>query len=457
MAKYTSMAYGSADEMIFGTAKKPVSIGIGPVELGSKYVYPQIVPHPRPGSEASKEKILREYQRMTDDALGRCVALGFPGLVIEFEHIYQMTSQPEWAAAIHAQSKAQMQDYHDKYGLKSALISTVADLRKPDMVHMRKSQELDWMLGSFQSTAANGADVLSIETMGGKEVFDYAVQRQDIKGVIFGIGVLSSLDMAWLWPQIVDIAKKNNINPGGDTDCARGNTAMFLAGGYVSTDLPHTFAALARACSAARSLVAYESGATGPTKDCAYEDPIVKAITGVPITMEGVASACAHSEMQSNIVSAVVDLWSNEAVEYHDMFGGSSVEVFTEILGYNVAQMNAAIELGSAKELQAINIASDKYRDVHGFMLSPDNAYEIGKAIVSNVDSYYLRSKTAVLRTADLISGDSKLQLTDFEREALDKARREVEALPDNEGDFIDQCLAEYKKVPGFDPTSYGL
>lgn len=457
MAKYTSMAYSSADEMIFGTAKKPVSIGIGPVELGKKYVYPQIVPHPRPGSEATKEKILREYQRMTDDALGRCVALGFPGLVIEFEHIYQMTSQPEWAAAIFSQAKGQMQEYYDKYGLKSALVSTVADLRKPDMVHMRRSQELDWMLASFESTAANGADVLSIETMGGKEVFDYAVQRQDIRGVIFGIGVLSSVDMEWLWPQIVATAQKNGITPGGDTDCARGNTAMFLAGGYTATDLPHTFAALARACSAARSLVAYEQGATGPTKDCAYEDPIIKAITGVPITMEGVASACAHSELQSNVVAAVVDLWSNEAVEYHDMFGGSSVEVFTEILGYNVAQMNAAIELGSAKELQAINIASDKYRDVHGFMLSPDNAYEIGKAIVSKADSYYLRSKAAVLKTADLISGDSKIQLTDFEREALDKARREVEALPDNEGDFIDQCLAEYKKVPGFDPSSYGF
>jgi len=457
MPKYTSMAYSSWDEMIFGTCKAPVSIGLGPLELGKKYVYPQIVPHPRPGSEATKDKILREYQRMTEDALGRCVALGFPGLVIEFEHIYQMTSQPEWAAAIHAQAKSQMKDKFDKYGLKSALVSTVADLRKPDMVHMRRSQELDWMLGSFASTAAQGADVLSIETMGGKEVFDYAVQRQDIKGVIFGIGVLSSIDMAWLWPQIVETAKKNKIVAGGDTDCARGNTAMFLAGGYQSTDLPHTFAALARACSAARSLVAYECGAVGPSKDCAYEDPIIKAITGIPITMEGKASACAHSELQSNLVGAVVDLWSNEAVEQHDMFGGSSVEVFTEILGYDVALMNAAIELGTAKELQNMMIASDKYRDTHGFMLSPDNAYEIGKAIVGNVDSYYGRSRAAVLKCADLMAGDSKLQLTDVERDALSKARKEVEALPEKEGDFIDQCLSEYKKVPGFDPTSYGL
>jgi methanol--5-hydroxybenzimidazolylcobamide Co-methyltransferase len=457
MPKYTSMAYGSAAEMIFGTAKFPVKVGLGPIELGGGWVYPQIVPHPRPGSEATKQKILREYKGMTEDALGRCVALGFPGLVIEFEHIYQMTSQPDWAAAIHSQAKGQMTDYYNKYGLKSALVSTVADLRKPDMVHMRKSQELDWMLASFESTAADGADVLSIETMGGKEVFDYAVQRQDIRGVLFGIGVLSSIDMAWLWPQIVATAKKNNIVAGGDTDCARGNTAMFLAGGYQSTDLPHTFAAMARAVSAARSLVAYECGAVGPSKDCAYEDPIVKAITGIPVTMEGKASACAHSELQSNLVGAVVDLWSNEAVEQHDMFGGSSVEVFTEILGYDVALMNSAITLGTAKELQDMMILSDKYRDTHGFMLAPDNAYEIGKAIVANVDSYYLRSKAAALKCAELMAGDSKLQLTQFEKDAMAKAVKELNALPDNEGDFIDQCLKEYAKVPGFDKTSYGF
>jgi methanol--5-hydroxybenzimidazolylcobamide Co-methyltransferase len=90
-------------------------------------------------------------------------------------------------------------------------------------------------------------------------------------------------------------------------------------------------------------------------------------------------------------------------------------------------------------------------------MLSPDNSYEIGKAIVANVDSYYLRAKAAVLKTAELIAGDKKMLLTDFEKDALAKARADVEALPDNEGDFIDMCLSEYKKVPGFDVTSYGF
>ena len=63
--------------------------------------------------------------------------------------------------------------------------------------------------------------------MGGKEVADYAILRQDIRGWLFGIGYLGSLDMEWIWPQIVEIAKKNKIRAGGDTNCAGANTSMF--------------------------------------------------------------------------------------------------------------------------------------------------------------------------------------------------------------------------------------
>ena len=46
----SKMAYKSADEMIFGTAKKPVKTKRG-LNLGGGHVVPEIVPHPRPGSE----------------------------------------------------------------------------------------------------------------------------------------------------------------------------------------------------------------------------------------------------------------------------------------------------------------------------------------------------------------------------------------------------------------------
>jgi methanol--5-hydroxybenzimidazolylcobamide Co-methyltransferase len=206
-------------------------------------------------------------------------------------------------------------------------------------------------------------------------------------------------------------------------------------------------------------MVAYECGATGPTKDCAYEDPIVKAMTGVPITTEGKTSACGHSDLASNLIAAVCDLWSNEAVEYHDMFGATTTSVFAEILGYDCAQFNCAIDLGLAKEMQTILVNSDAYRDSHSLILVPDNAWAIGNAIVSNTaKGFYPRARAGALKAGSIILADSKMKLTAFEKAALEKAMKDMEALPEDEGTFVDMCMKKYTKaVPGFNPDSYGL
>jgi len=49
------------------------------------------------------------------------------------------------------------------------------------------------------------------------------------------------------------------------------------------------------------------------------------------------------------------------------------------------------------------------------------------------------------------------MKLTALEKNALETAMDDMEALPDDEGTFIDQCLAKYKDVFGFNPASYGL
>lgn len=455
--KFSKMAYASADEMIFGTAKNPVKYGRD-FEVGSGYVFPELVPHPRPGTEETKRSLVREYQRMIKDVLDRCVSLGIPGIQVELEHIWQMTKNPDWGGEIAAQTKHMMEDYYRKFGLKSAIRATIADNRKPDLENIRDCTSLELALKTFQSSAQEGADNLSIESVGGKEITDYTIVRGDIRGTLFGIGVLGSRDMEFMWKQIVEIANKYKVTPGGDTNCAQANVAMFMAGGYQDKSVPHTFAALTRAICAGRSLVAYEQGALGPTKDCGYEDPITKAITGVPISMEGKTCACAHSDLLGNLVAACCDLWSNEAVEYHDMFGGSTTAVFTEILGYDVALMNSAIELGKAKDLQEMMIQSDKYRDTHGFILAPDNAWEIGNAIVSNNGNYYTRARAAAVKAGQLMLGDSNLKMSTFERQTLKDCMSVLESLPAKEADFIDQCVSDYKKlVPGFDPKNYGL
>ena len=453
--KYTKMAYGSGSEMMFGTAKFPVTTKRG-IAIGGGLVHPEVVPHPRPGSEKTMKTLLREYEKANGDALERMTIVGHPTLQVENEHVFQMTHNPKWGGEIAAQTARQMDDYLEKYGLKAAYRSTPADLRKPDMHHMRESDYTREILESFEE-CSKYADIVSIESMGGKEIFDHAIIRNDIGGILFGIGVLGAIDMEWMWDQIVAICKKNNCIAGGDTNCSEANTAMFMAGGMTSKDVPHVIAALARAISASRTLVAYECGATGPTKDCAYEDPIIKAISGVPISTEGKASACAHSDLASNIIMAVCDLWSNEAVEYHDMFGATTTSVFAEILGYDCAILNTSLELGYQEQMKEILVNSDMYRDSHSLILAPDNAWEIGNAMMKNNESYYSRGKAAAVKAGEIILGDPMMKLTALEKGALDKAMKDLEALPDDEGTFIDQSLAKYKDVKGFNPASYGL
>lgn len=454
--KITEMAYGNGAEMVFGTARKPVTTKRGLV-IGGGYVHPEVKPHPRPGSEKTLRTLLREYERANGDALERMVIIGHPTLQIENEHIFQMTYNPKLGAEIAAQTSKQMDDYLRKYGLKSSYRATIADLRKPDMHHLRESDATFKVLESF-SECARYADILSIESLGGKEVFDHCIIRNDIVGILFAIGVLGALDMEWLWTRIVEISEKNGCLPGGDTNCSQANTAMFMAGGMISKDVPHVIAALCRAMSAANTLIAYECGATGPAKDCAYENPIIKAMAGVPISTEGKTSACAHSDLCGNLMMAVCDLWSNEAVEYRDMFGATTTSVFAEILGYDCAMLNSAIELGYQQQMKEILVNSDMYRDPHSLILAPDNSWEIGNVIVSNREnSDYACTRAAAIKAGQIILSDAGMRLTAHEKEALVKATMELESLPDDEGTFIEMCLERYKHVKGFNPASYGL
>lgn len=450
-----TMAYTGPDEMMFGFAKKPITTRRGLV-IGGGAVIAEVVPHPRPGSEKTMRTLLREFERANEDVLERCVSIGAPSVVLENEHVFQMTDNAKWGMEIAALATHQIREYEEQYGLKAAYRATIADIRKPDMVNIRDSDRTRKVLEAFDACARH-ADIVSIESIGGKEISDYAIIRNDITGLLFSQAVLGGLDMAWLWPQIVAIATKHGAIPGGDTDCAQANTAMFMAAGFTGKDVPHSLAALCRAISVSRSLVAYECGALGPGKDCGYENPMLKAITGLPMSTEGKSCACAHSSLCGNVMAAVCDLWSNEAVEYHHMFGGSTPGVFAEILSYDVAAMNAAIALGYQKEYQACLIASDRYRSLHGFILCPDNAWTIGKAVVDNNESYYVGAKAAAMTCAALMLADRQLRFTNFEKESLLGYLKEMEALPDTEADFIDLCLRKYSKVKGFLPAAYGL
>ena len=140
------------------------------------------------------------------------------------------------------------------------------------------------------------------------------------------------------------------------------------------------------------------------------------------------------------------------------MFGATTTSVFAEILGYDCAMFNSAIELGYQQQLKEILVNSDMYRDSHSLLLAPNNAWEIGNAIVSNrQNGNYTSARAGAIKAGSIILGDPKMNITALEKQALEKAMKDLEALPEDEGNFIDSCLDKYKDVKGFNPASYGL
>ncbi|MCL2607674.1 MAG: methanol--corrinoid methyltransferase [Methanomassiliicoccaceae archaeon] len=464
ITRYTKMAYDKADDIVFGTAKSPVSYGFG-IKVGAGRVIPELNYAPRPGTEKDIARITKEYvDYISQDAINRAVTLGFPDLQLETEWISQMGTNTKMAESIVSGQTALLEKMHDKYGINLAIRHTIPDQREADHglrpgMGGRNSYP-ERLLISAETACENGAHVLSCETMGGKELLDYGVMTGDITATLFGIGYLGSLDMSWIWPQFVDICKKNKVTPGGDTNCSGANTTMFMAGGYLDNDVQKTFSAITRCFAAARTICAWEAGAVGPDKDCGYEGPICKTIAGKPTSQEGKNCQCAHADLQGNLMAQICDVWSNESVEYHSEFGGSSVACWLGSLGYEVSLMNTAIAFKQEKTLRDLYMYSDRTRGPEGFVLAYDNAYKVGQAIVAEGKDLYRRARAAGITGGKLIQEGHKnkeLLLTAKQKDVLDKIVKTLEALPEEESKFVEMCLKQYADVPAFDKKNYQL
>ncbi len=463
--KFTKMAYDNADDMLFGHAKKPISYGLG-LKVGAGRVIPEINYAPRPGTEKSVERITKEYvDYISKDAITRALTLGFPDLQLETEWVAQMGTVPGMAASVVAGQKAITEKFHKEYGINLAVRHTIPDQREADQ-GLRSGMDSKFgypekFIECCEIACENGADVLSVESVGGKEFADFAVTHGDITACLCGVGYLGSIDMEHIWTDMVSICKKNKTVAGGDTNCSGANVSMFMAGGLLDNDVQKTFSAVTRCISAARTMVANECGATGPDKDCGYEGVIVKSITGMPAAQEGKNCQCAHADIQGNLMAQCCDLWSNESVEYHPEFGGSSVQCWLGPLGYEVSLMNTAIAAGQAKVLRDLYMTSDRTRGPEGYVLAYDNAWRVGKAIADNGNNYYLRAKAAGLEGAKILQegyAKKELILTKKQLDVLNKIQKELEALPDDEDKFYDYCSKKYKDdVPNFKPKSYGF
>jgi methanol--5-hydroxybenzimidazolylcobamide Co-methyltransferase len=452
---YRQLAIGNPEDLVFGVCPKPVQCGDG-LTIGAGEVYPE-VNFTLPAmsiEEGTWAEVLRQYDEMAAAVLKRAVSLQAPGLVLEFELLPAMTERPEWGAEVTALLKRHLRQAHEKFGLKNALRVTPTDIRdqkKPP--ELRSGAPCELVLRSVELCAGAGADIVSIESVGGKEVHDEALMYGDVRGIVFALGVLAPRDVAWLWERITERCG-GRAAPGGDTACGFANTAMQLAHQKM---LPEVLAAVVRAMSAVRSLAAFEHGAIGPSKDCAYEGPVIKAITGRPISMEGKSAACAHFSPLGNIAAAMCDLWSNESVQNVRLLSGSAPEAFAEALIYDCRLMNTAAGQGRARLLRDWLAASDEWLSPQAAVLSPAAAHRIAGAIAAAPDDY--RRTVAAGRAAIGILKEGvaagRLALGRKEGQWLGRIEEEFDRLPGSGDEALGQAAESYRGV--FDPASYGL
>lgn len=442
MPVFHSLSISTLDDFVFGTCPKPVAlknglvIGGGPVYPELNFTLPNMVITPE-----TMEEVRAQYTQMITEACKRAVELYAPGLVVEFELLPELTQIPEWGAEITRILSDTLHETEAKHGLKTALRVTPNDIRefaRPPL--LRQGEHYENMLRCFDLCAQNGADFFSIESTGGKEVHDEAILNGDLPLSVFALGVLASRDMAFLWEKIVSISQQYGVIPAGDSACGFANTAMVLA---EQKFIPRVWAAVIRVLSVARSLVAFEQGAAGPNKDCAYEGPYIKAITGCPITLEGAEAACAHLSPIGNIAKAVPDLWSNESVNNVKLLGGMAPTVSLEQLVYATRLMNTASGHGkeAALVLRDWWVESDTSFDPQAYVLRPDIVLSLAGQIIAE-PTPYLRTRRAALATLECLrqaAANKQFGLTKLETRWLDKLSTQANTLPEDENELIAQ------------------
>jgi Methanol-cobalamin methyltransferase B subunit len=193
-----------------------------------------------------------------------------------------------------------------------------------------------------------------------------------------------------------------------------------------------------------------EWGAVGPSKDCAYEGPYIKAITGYPIALEGAEAACAHSSPVGNIAKATPDLWSNESIQNIKLLGGMAPTVSLEQLAYATRLMNTASAGGisAALTLRDWFVESDSHLDPQAYVLRPDVVVQLAGEIIQE-ETHYRRTRRAALSTLEALRKaytDGSVQLPSNEVAWLSRLSRQADNLPEDESLFLQTVLPDVDK-----------
>jgi methanol--5-hydroxybenzimidazolylcobamide Co-methyltransferase len=447
----------TGNDIIFGTAPKPVTTSNG-IRIGAGTVIPELnftLPQMAVNAD-TRQEVVNHYRQIVSGALKRAGELHQNELILEFETLLEMTLEPDLGVEIVDAMNEICEASRASGGVNATIRLTPNDTRDFDRpVKMRTSPRMDAMLELFERGAKAGGDLLSIESTGGKEMHDDALMYCDVRGMIFSLAVLGARDVRFLWDQIAAIAKSTGRVAGGDTACGFANTAMVLAEKHY---IPRVIAAVDRVASIGRSLAAVEAGAQGPDKDCGYEGPFLKAISGIPISMEGKTAACAHLSPVGNVAAAACDLWSNESVTNIKLLSDMAPTAYLEQLIYDTRLMNAATKRGSAKELQSLFVDSDVLYDPQALILSPQSVVTIADAYTAGTTTLdsTLRAVTASLDLIEEAVASGQLELEEREREWLPRIREQLESIPTVESEFVAGMESEIG-TGGVTLSEYGL
>jgi methanol--5-hydroxybenzimidazolylcobamide Co-methyltransferase len=455
--KFNKLAYTNLDDFVYGSCPNPVTTKSGMV-IGGGVVYPEIN-FTLPGmdiNDVTMPKAATIYSNIIEGVLKRAAELYAPGVLVEFETLPDFTEHPKYGIEINRILLNGMKEAAEKYGLKTAIRTTPNDLRefsRPPI--MRSGKYWETMLELYEQCAKDGSDFFSIESTGGKEIHDTALVKADIRKAVFALGILGVNDMEFLWKHLVDLANANDCFAAGDSACGFANTAMVLAEkGFI----PHVFAAVIRVTAVPRALVAFEQGAVGPSKDCAYEGPYLKAITGSPISMEGKTAAGAHLSPVGNIAAAVADTWSNESIQQVKLLSEMAPVVAMEQLIYDCRLMNAATVNGQQLMFRDLLVQSDSALDVQAYVLRPDVVMRISAELVKTQDNFLRTKLAAQLTVAELKKAivEGKVKSDKRDMKWLDKMEKAIESIPDDPNEFYHQMKSELD-MDKFIPSEYGL
>ena len=236
MKYFNNLAYNNVNDFIFGRSLYPVKLNNGLV-IGAGQVIPELnyTMPPMTIDDSTMGDVLTQYREMTEDACKRAVDLYCKEFIIEAELLPPTTYRPEWGVTIVQEIRSVLNRFEAEHDFKSAIRLTPVDIREDlKSPHMWRGSHWDAIMQTFQLGAEAGADLLSIESIGGKDIHDDATMFCELDKSIFSLGVLGVRDMHQLWSSISGIAASTGTISAGDTACGFANTAMVLADrGYI--------------------------------------------------------------------------------------------------------------------------------------------------------------------------------------------------------------------------------